>query len=109
MVKRLKSMRESLGLSQAGLAEIIGITQQAINKYENSSTEPDIENLTKLAEFFDTSIDYLVGATDVAPGEEDTGDYQFSSKELKVMEKYKTLSDDNQKLINKTLDALQNK
>ena len=61
MVQNLKSLRHERGLSQQQLAEELGINQQSINGYENRSTEPDIEMLMKLADFFRTSVDYLVG------------------------------------------------
>ncbi len=49
------------GIIQQQLADVIGVTQQSVNKYENHSVEPDIETLIKLADYFKTTIDYLVG------------------------------------------------
>ena len=46
------------------LGKIMGVSQQTINKYETGKTEPDFHMLKTLAEFFHTSIDYLVGYTD---------------------------------------------
>lgn len=60
----LKKLRLEHKLSQQKLAEKFGITQQAIFNYENGITEPDIYMLKQFAEFFNTSIDYLVGYTD---------------------------------------------
>ena len=59
MLFNLKYLREKKGLSQSELAKAVGMTQQAINKYENQSTEPDIDTLKKLAAYFGTSIDFL--------------------------------------------------
>ena len=50
-------------LSQQKLADILHVSQQSIYKYENGITSPDLETLTNMANFFDTSIDYLVGLT----------------------------------------------
>lgn len=61
MVKNLKSLRNRNKISQQQLADVIGVTQQSINKYENHSIEPDIETLIKIADYFETTIDYLVG------------------------------------------------
>lgn len=61
MVANLKTLRTKFNLSQQQLADIIGVSQQSINKYENHNTEPDIETLKTLADYFNTSIDYLVG------------------------------------------------
>ena len=64
MLKNLKALREEYGISQQRLAEAIFVTQPSINKYENHSTEPELEILKRLADYFDTTIDYLVGYSD---------------------------------------------
>ena len=60
-MKNLKSLRLSKGLSQLKLAELFNISQQSIYKYENGLAEPDIDTLIKLADYFETSVDYLIG------------------------------------------------
>ena len=62
MVKNLRSLRESRGLSQEKLAELTGISKARIYTYETKTREPDIEGLIVLSDFFDVTIDYLVGA-----------------------------------------------
>ena len=52
MVKNLKTLREDRQLSQQKLGEQIGVTQQAIYKYENDLAEPDIRTLILLSRFF---------------------------------------------------------
>lgn len=64
MVKNLRLLREKHGLSQQSLAEKLGITQQAVYKYEKTSVEPDISTLMQLAELFSVSVDYLIGFSD---------------------------------------------
>ena len=64
MLENLKALRIEMGISQSKLGEEIGVTQQAVNKYENHNIEPGIYTLKLLADFFDTSIDYLVGYSD---------------------------------------------
>ncbi|MGN0530228.1 MAG: helix-turn-helix transcriptional regulator [Eubacterium sp.] len=61
MVANLKKLRNEFNISQQQLADVIGVSQQSINKYENHNIEPDIETLKNMAKFFNTSIDYLVG------------------------------------------------
>lgn len=63
MVKNLKTLRTQKGISQQALAVAIGISQQSINKYENHNIEPDIATLIALADYFDTTVDYLIGRT----------------------------------------------
>ncbi|MGN0165156.1 MAG: helix-turn-helix domain-containing protein, partial [Lachnospiraceae bacterium] len=64
MVKNLKLLRTQKGISQQKLANEIGISQQSINKYENQNIEPDINTLIALADYFETTVDYLIGRTD---------------------------------------------
>ena len=61
MIKNLKALRKEYNISQQQLANIIGVSQQSINKYENHNVEPDIETLKSIATFFNTTIDFLVG------------------------------------------------
>ena len=62
-MENLKKLRLERNLSQQKLAEALGLTQQAIAKYENGKTQPDFDTLMALAEFFHTSVDYLIGYT----------------------------------------------
>jgi len=57
----LKDLREKAGMSQKRLADIIGLTQQTIAKWEKDKAEPDTETLIKLAELFEVSVDQLLG------------------------------------------------
>ncbi len=63
MVKNLKRLREGKGISQQKLAAAIGVSQQSVNAYENKAVEPDIDTLIALADYFETSVDFLVGHT----------------------------------------------
>ncbi len=80
MLKNLKKLREESNITQKQLADIIGVSQQSINKYENHNIEPDIETLIRIADYFDTTVDYLIGRKDC---EENT----FSSNALPNNEK----------------------
>ena len=57
----LKKLREKLRLSQTEVAKHLGINSQTYNRYETGVNEPNIEMLIKLADFFNVSIDDLVG------------------------------------------------
>lgn len=92
MVENLKKLRIEKRISQQQLADVIGTSQQSINKYENQTTEPDIYTLTLLADFFETSIDYLVGRTDVRHAVEEVWRCDLNADELELVEKYRQLS-----------------
>ena len=59
--RRIAAHRKQLGLTQDALAERLGVTAQAVSKWENDQSCPDITMLPKLAEIFDSTIDALLG------------------------------------------------
>lgn len=65
IIQRLSDVRNAAGLTQAKLAEELGTTQQAINKYENSDSDISISKVIAIAKFFNVSIDYLMGISDI--------------------------------------------
>ena len=61
---RLKKLRKERNISQLKLAIDLNMNQNSISRYENLEREADYETLIKFADYFDVSIDYLVGRTD---------------------------------------------
>lgn len=61
---RLKELRGSRNLTQKQLAQEVGASERGIQNYEICSRKPTYEMLVALADFFNVSIDYLVGRTD---------------------------------------------
>ena len=64
MKNRIKDLREDADMRQIDLANAVGIVQRTISNYETGKTFPDSFALIKLADYFNVSIDYLVGRTD---------------------------------------------
>lgn len=62
--ERLKSLRESEGLTQQELADRLQITRSALSLYETNKREPDNETIRKFADFFEVTTDYLLGRVD---------------------------------------------
>lgn len=58
--KRLKEVRVSLGLTQEGICEFIGIKQAQLSEYENGKKQISISVLSKLSDLYGVSIDYFV-------------------------------------------------
>lgn len=92
MLPNLKLLRQEYGLSQQRLADAIGVSQPSINKYENHNIEPDIRILSKLADFFNTSIDYLVGHTDERRRIEHTEPFHLNREETAMMTRFRSLT-----------------
>ena len=67
---RLEDLRKAKGLSQETLAKELNMTQQRISAYEKGKREPDIETLKQFASFFNCTIDFLLGKSDIRNPEE---------------------------------------
>jgi len=61
----LAQLREELGLTRKEVAEKLNIDQTTYGKYELSKRQPDYDTLQKIASFFNVSVDYLLGRTNV--------------------------------------------
>ncbi len=64
MYRRIRDLREDADLSQKRIAEMLGMSQTGYSKYETGENDIPTHILIKLADFYGTSIDYLLGRTD---------------------------------------------
>ena len=64
MTFRLKELREARHLSQVRLAMELNLSQNSISRYENREREAGYETLVAIADYFQVSLDYLLGRTD---------------------------------------------
>jgi len=64
--ERIKECRQNVDLSQEKVAELVGVSRQAVTKWEANQTAPSTENLFKLAEIFGTTVDFIL--TSDGPG-----------------------------------------
>lgn len=69
---RLKELRKKKRISQLKLALDLNINQNSISRYENLEREADYATLIKFADYFDVSLDYLLGRTDCNNGKNHT-------------------------------------
>ena len=63
---RLYDLRKKAGLSQEELAGLLGVTRQAVQKWEAGTSRPDLDNLAALARYFDVTLDWLVTGREAA-------------------------------------------
>lgn len=61
MKNRIKELRQEKGMTQAQLAEVLGITHSAVAKYESGTRKLSSDILCRTSDFFDCSVDYLIG------------------------------------------------
>ncbi|MDD3337248.1 MAG: helix-turn-helix transcriptional regulator [Lachnospiraceae bacterium] len=90
-MKNLKTLRNQKRLSQQALADILHISQQSVYKYENDLTFPDIDTLKNIADYFETSIDYIVDYTDIPHRIEPTIELALTRDEADIIHKYRLL------------------
>lgn len=64
MYYRIRDLREDRGLNQTKIAKILGMSQTGYSKYETGENDIPTSILIKLSDFYDVSIDYLLGQTD---------------------------------------------
>ena len=60
MADGIQSLRKIKGISQEELADKIGVTRQAVSKWESEQSTPDIEKVILLSDYFDVTTDYLL-------------------------------------------------
>lgn len=92
MLTNLKVLRNLKGISQQQLADVIGVSQQSINKYENHNIEPDINTLIAIADYFETSVDFVIGNTDINKKIEKVRPYDLNNDEAFLIDNYRDLS-----------------
>lgn len=62
-IERLKEIREDKDYKQSDIAKVLNTTQQQYSKYELGLQVIPVERLVKLAKFYNSSVDYLIGLT----------------------------------------------
>ena len=108
-MKHLKLLRESRGISQQKLADQFCLSQQSIYKYENGLAEPDFSTLRQFADYFHTTVDYLIN-----DDENNKIDLVISvtprdAAEAHHLELYRRLSADARKHLDNFIESVSNK
>ena len=62
--ERMLSLRKSRGLKQENAADLCGLSYMSYRRYETGEREPTASVLSRIADFYGVSIDYLVGRTE---------------------------------------------
>ena len=91
--KRLKLLREEMGLKQIDIAEMLGVSRTTYTQYETEKSEPDLATVAKLAEIYNTSVDFILGKTDIRTPIETLAAHHegedWTEQELEDIEKFK--------------------
>ena len=70
MADRIQSLRKAKGISQEELAERMGVSRQAVSKWESGQSIPDLEKIILMSDFFEVTTDYLLKGTEPAKDQE---------------------------------------
>ena len=89
----LKQLRKEKGILQSVLAKDINVTQATISSWEIERTAPNIEQLNLLANYFNTTVDFLIGRTD----ESNSYIYDLAEEEKTFLKSYHKLTEKEQK------------
>lgn len=84
LAEKIQDLRKKNGLSQEQLADKLGISRQAISKWESEQSVPDIDKIVLLSNFFDVSTDYLLKNAD---------EVEVQSEEVKETQNYSVVID----------------
>ncbi len=107
-MNRITLLRKEKGISQVSLAMKLNFSQKMISAYENGKSEPSISTLKRLAEIFDTSVDYLINYTDIRNPIDKIAQSGLSEEECELLNIYRSLSDRGQHIALGMVLGLQN-
>ena len=90
IANRLVNLRKEMGLSQEQLAEKIGVSRQAVSKWERSEASPDTDNIILLARLYNISLDELLRTEDDIPQTEEATEETAEEPEASGFEQVET-------------------
>lgn len=109
-MKRLKELREQKNLTQAQLSKFLNISASTIGMYEQGRRFPDENLLKHISQYFNVSIDYLLGLTNIPNTVDDyiqksnTNSYHINDDEQTLIKKYRQLKAEDKQIINTMLE-----
>ncbi|MDE7082156.1 MAG: helix-turn-helix transcriptional regulator [Clostridia bacterium] len=106
-MNNIEELRRAKNYTQQQLGKIMGISQTSICRWESGNVLPETENLIKLSEILDASIDYILGKSKYYYPE-DLGNGIYTTEERQLIEKYRKLPPELQKTIQNTLNTFAN-
>jgi len=106
-MENLRGLREEYKISQQKLAEQFDLAQSQIQSYETGAYEPDIATLKRLADYFETSVDYLVGSTGIRRKIEPVSEYSLNEAEIEFVDRFRRLLPKQRRSLSVFLDTLE--
>ncbi len=107
-MNRIAELRKEKHLNQIGLAMKLNISQYMVSAYETGRHQPTMEMLIEMADFFNVSIDYLVGKSKIRYRADSLFINNLTEKELELLNLFRTLPPDKQEQSVGIIFALKN-
>ena len=85
-------LRKEKGISQIALSLKLNVSQKMISAYENGKSEPSITTLMQMADIFNTSVDYIIGYTNIRQPLDKTAQMTLTEEECNLLNIFRTLS-----------------
>ncbi len=85
-------LRKEKGISQIALSLKLNVSQKMISAYENGKSEPSITTLMQMADIFNTSVDYIIGYTNIRQPLDKTAQITLTEEECNLLNIFRTLS-----------------
>lgn len=101
MREKLKQLRKEKNLSQVEMANILNVHQTAISQWEQGRTTPDMQTLIKIADYFQVTVDSLLGKNSATVDSYNS----LTANEKQLIKKYRLLDQHGQKAVNSVLDV----
>ncbi|MBE7049428.1 MAG: helix-turn-helix transcriptional regulator [Ruminococcaceae bacterium] len=95
-MKRIAELRKEKGLNQVGLALKLNVSQKMISAYESGIHQPSVETLSKLADIFNVSVDYIIGRTDIRLSADKYTLNGLTDVEVELLDMFRTMSKEKQ-------------
>lgn len=70
MADRIQALRKAKGMSQEQLADAVGVSRQAVSKWESEQASPDLDKVIIMSEIFDVTTDYILKGIEPVKGED---------------------------------------
>lgn len=91
-MNRIALLRKEKGISQIALSMELNLSQKMISAYENEKSEPSIATLKHMADIFNTSVDYIIGYTNIRQPVDMVVQINMSEDECTLLNEYRSLT-----------------
>ena len=95
-MERIAKLRKEKKLNQVGLAMKLNVSQKMISAYESGHHQPSIDTLIRMARIFGTSVDYIIGNSDIKAPVESFSKEGLTGKEIELLGIFKSLNKEDQ-------------